>query len=79
MPIKKNRRVAVSKQKTEKGNYQALSELTITHKSTLTIYLKGVGFPLTLVKQIFKNKDESESESESILYLVSSKEELDFE
>jgi hypothetical protein len=75
MPIKKNRRIALSKQEAEKGNYQALSELTITDKSTLTVYLKGVNFPLTLVKQVFKNKDESEG----ILYLVSSKEELDFE
>ncbi|WP_157698896.1 transposase [Bernardetia litoralis] len=65
----------MSKQEAEKGNYQALSELTIADKSTVTVYLKGVDFPLTLVKQVFKNKDESEG----ILYLVSSKEELDFE
>ena len=72
--IKKNRKVALSLEDKKKGHYQALSELITEDKTTQTVYLKGVDFPLTLVKQVFKNKDESEGS----LYLVCSKEGLDF-
>ena len=73
--IKSNRKVALSKEDKQKGNYQALSELITGDKTTQTVYLKNVDFPLILVKQVFKNKDGSEG----CLYLVCSKEGLDFE
>lgn len=68
MPLKRNRKVALSIQDKKNGRYVPVDELSIELHTDLTIYLEGVDFPLKLVKQVFTNADGSIG----ILYLVSS-------
>ena len=68
MPLKTNRKVALSLVDKKQGRYVRVDELAIEPDTVLTIYLEGVAFPLHLVKQIFTNKDGSTG----ILYLVTS-------
>ena len=66
IPLKTNRKVALSLADKENGLYQAVSDLTVEQGSVTTIYVEGVTFPLQLTKCIFKNEDDSEA----VLYLV---------
>jgi DDE superfamily endonuclease len=68
MPIKTNRKIALSKRDKLNGKYVTVSELELKEGVTYKIYLEGVEFPLLLIKQIFKNDDSSQG----VLYLVSS-------
>ena len=68
MPLKSNRKVALSKTDKRIGKYQAVDTLAIKGNAVWEIYLEGVDFPLSLVKQVFVNEDKSTG----ILYLVSS-------
>ena len=68
MPLKSNRKIAVSKTDKLNGCYVQVGELKIKGNATMQIYIEGVMFPLLLIKQVFKNEDGSEG----ILYLVSS-------
>lgn len=67
MPLKTNRLVAVGTQPPAVGEHRPISELVIEPHQTLIVWLKGVSFPLTLVKQVLKDGD---STSE-VRYLVS--------
>jgi Transposase DDE domain len=75
MPLKVNRKIAWTQEAQQKKEYQALSQLNIESGKCYTVYLQGVDCPLTLVKQVFKNKDESTG----YVYLVCSREGLDFQ
>jgi len=68
MPIKTNRKIALSKKDKLNGKYVTVSEFELKEGTTYKIYLEAVEFPLLLIKQIFRNDDGSEG----ILYLVSS-------
>ena len=68
MPLKTNRKVALSLEDKKQGRYVRVGELDIEPDTVLTIYLESVAFPLHLVKQVFTNKDGSTG----ILYLVTS-------
>jgi DDE superfamily endonuclease len=68
MPLKANRKVALSKAEKAGGQYQAVSQLEIPVDATLEVWLEGVEFPLSLTKQVFTNEDGSEG----VLYLVTS-------
>jgi hypothetical protein len=68
MPLKSNRKVALSKEQKAGGQYHAVSQLQLPVDATLEIWLEEVGFPLLLTKQVFTNEDESEG----TLYLVTS-------
>ena len=68
MPIKTNRKVALSKQDKLNGKYVTVSELELKEGTIYKVYIEAVEFPLLLIKQIFRNDDGSEG----ILYLVSS-------
>lgn len=68
MPIKTNRKIALSKKDKLNGKYVTVSELELKEDITYKIYLAQVEFPLLLIKQIFKNDDGSQG----VLYLVSS-------
>jgi hypothetical protein len=68
MPIKTNRKIAMSKKDKLNGKYVTVSELELKEGASYKIYLEAVSFPLLLIKQIFKNDDGSQGE----LYLVSS-------
>lgn len=68
MPLKANRKVALSEQAKRDGQWVRLDQLTLEANRPLEIYLEGVDFPLLLVKQVFTNEDGSTG----IQYLVSS-------
>jgi len=68
MPLKSNRKVALSKRDKLNGNYVTVRELELKKNTTYVIYLEKVRFPVLLLKQVFKNGDGGQG----ILYLVSS-------
>lgn len=68
MPLKSNRKVALSLDHKKNGQYVCVEALTIEPNTAMIIYLEGVDFALRLVKQVFTNGDGSIG----ILYLVSS-------
>jgi hypothetical protein len=68
MPIKSNRKVALSKAQKRAKKYVPVETLDFKNTPLRTIYLEEVACPLLLVKQVFKNEDSSEG----ILYLVTS-------
>ena len=57
MPIKKNRKTAVVNEDGVKGKSAGADEAVFRTDLPTEIYLKGVDFPVFLVKQVFKNKD----------------------
>jgi hypothetical protein len=68
MPLKTNRKVALSLEDKQQGRYVRVDALVIEPNTVLPIYLEGVDFPLHMVKQVFTNADASIG----ILYLVTS-------
>jgi len=67
MPIKANRKVALSRADKRSGTYVTVESLFPTRaKCRLRIYVQGIDFPLTLVRRVFKNEDGSHG----ALYLV---------
>jgi DDE superfamily endonuclease len=75
MPLKLNRKVALSASQKQQGRYQAVQTLALSQNTLLEIYLEGVDFPLTLIKQVFTNEDGSTG----ILYLVTSDRTLSYD
>jgi len=75
MPLKANRKVALSEQAKRDGQWVRIDSLTFEPNTTQEIYLESVDFPLLLLKQVFANEDGSTG----ILYLVSSDMSLTFE
>jgi len=72
MPLKTNRKIALSLEDKKQGQYVRIDSLVLEAGTRMTIYLEGVDFPLRLVKQVFTNEDGSIG----ILYLVTSDLEL---
>jgi hypothetical protein len=68
MPLKANRKVALSEQAKRDGQWIRLDQLTLEANTPVEIYLERVDFPLLLLKQVFANEDGSTG----IQYLVSS-------
>ena len=75
MPLKTNRKLALSLEDKKNGRYVSLDELNIEPNTEMMIYLETVDFALKLVKQVFTNADGSSG----ILYLVSSDLELTYD
>lgn len=75
MPLKSNRKVALSRPEKERGQYMAVSDLALPADVTREVWLEEVGFPLLLTKQVFTNEDGSQG----TLYLVTSDLTLDFD
>jgi len=67
MPLKENRKVALSLEDKQRGQYKAVSHLDLPAETPIQVWLEAVEFPLHLVKQVFTNEDSSVG----ILYLVS--------
>jgi hypothetical protein len=59
MPLKTNRKVALSLTDRKNGRYVRVDTLTLEPNTVRDIYLEGVDFPLRLVKQVFVNEDGS--------------------
>src|SRR5436305_4473762 len=74
MPIKTNRKVALSLEDKKAGDYEQVGSLKLEPNTTRWVYLEQVPFALLLCKQVFKNEDGSEG----VLYLVSSDPTLDY-
>ncbi len=68
MPLKANRKLAVSLSAKQEGRYQQVETLEIEPMKPVTIFLEGIEFSLLLIKKVFANEDGSTG----ILYLVTS-------
>jgi len=68
MPLKANRKVAVSLADKQAGRYVRVDTLALELKTVREVHLEKVDFPLLLVKQVFENEDGSVG----IQYLVTS-------
>ena len=68
MPLKSNRKVALSATDKQHGRYVSVASLPLEAGVVQIVYLEGVDFPLALCKQVFANEDGSSG----IQYLVSS-------
>lgn len=68
MPLKANRKVAVSLADKQQGRWHRVETLELEPNTGQEVYLEQVDFPLLLVKQVFANEDGSTG----VLYLVAS-------
>jgi hypothetical protein len=76
MPIKTNRKVALSLERKKHGEYEQVASVELELGTVVEVYVEQVESPLLLVKQVFKNEEDG---SEGVLYLVSSDMTLDYE
>ena len=65
--VKSNRTVALSKNDKLRGKFQKVSTLDMKDGQSIKAWLKGIEFPVTLIKKIFTNEDGSTG----TLYIVS--------
>ena len=70
MPLKNNRKVALSEEKLAAGEFVKIKDLELGEG--MLVWLKGVNFPVRLIRQVFKDEDGSTI----VLHLVSSDIEL---
>jgi hypothetical protein len=75
-PIKSNRKIALTKEDKDKGNYVNISNVDIEACSSRLIYLEGYKNPINLIKQVVKNGDDDKS---VYLYLISNDITLNFQ
>jgi len=68
MPLKTNRKVALSLADKQQGRYVRVDTVDLEPNAVREVYLEGMDFPLLLVKPVFVNGDGSTG----VLYLVSS-------
>jgi hypothetical protein len=68
MPLKDHRKIALSQEDKAQGRYAKLEAVNLEENDKKEIYLEGVEFPLSLIKQVFVNEDDSIG----VLYLVTS-------
>ena len=68
MPLKSNRKIALSVADKRQGRYVKLNTLDLQPDTVREIYREGVEFPLLFVKQLFVNGDGSTG----VVYLVTS-------
>ena len=73
--MKNNRLVALSLEDKMQGNFIAVSNIKFESQEPRQVYVKGLDFPVNLVKQIFINKDRSTAEQ----YLICNDIELNYE
>ena len=65
--LKSNRTVALSYNEKIRGKFQKVGTLDMGDSQSRIVWLKGSSFPITLVKKIFKNEDDTVG----VLYLAS--------
>ena len=76
MPLKTNRKVALSLEAKQRGEYEQVGSVELEPGTVREVYVEQVEFPLLLVKQVFNNEEDG---SEGVSYLVSSDPTLDYE
>ena len=52
MPLKENRKIALSQKDKAQGKYVKLEAVNLEENDKKEIYLEGVEFPLSLIKQV---------------------------
>ena len=57
MPLKANRKVALSLLDHQQGRYQSIESLALKDSQFLVVWLEDVAFPLHLTRQVFKDGD----------------------
>ena len=60
LPLKSNRKVALSEEDKKRGQWTTLSSLCFDTDATVTLYLEGVPFPVLLSRQVGKTHPVSE-------------------
>lgn len=75
MPLKDNRKLALSLEDKQQGRYRAVSTLELPSGVTRQIWLEAVDFPLLITKEVFTNEDGSTGTR----YLVTSDLTLDYD
>jgi len=75
-PIKSNRKIAISVEDRNKGNYVNISSVDIEACSSRLIYLEGYKDPINLIKQVVKNGNDDKS---VYLYLITNDITLNFQ
>ena len=75
MPLKANRKVALSLADKLAGRYARVDTLDLEPNAVQAVYLEGVDFPVLLIKQVFVNDDGSLG----IQYLVTSETTLSYD
>lgn len=73
--VKSDRPVAMSMEEKLAGKFKRVDEQSIETNQTVTVYLRGLDFPVLLVKQIFTNKDGSHG----VLYAVTNNLQLTYQ
>lgn len=73
--IKRNRHSAKSKEDKLAGRWTYIQDLGLAENSQQTVWLKGIKFPLKLLRQVFTNEDGSKGER----YLITNDLKLDFD
>lgn len=68
MPLKSNRKVALSRAAKKRGEYVSIESLTLEEHATTRVYLSEVDFAVLLSKVVFKNGDGTRG----VLYLATS-------
>ena len=72
--LKSNRLAALSFEDKLEGKFVPIDSLPLNVDSLISVYIKGLDFPVSLVKQFFTNKDDSEG----VLYLACSDSSSDY-
>ena len=72
--LKSNRLAALSFEDKLEGKFVPIDSLPLNEDSLISVYIKGLDFPVSLVKQVFTNKDDSEG----VLYLACSDSSSDY-
>lgn len=62
MPIKVNRKAALSQVDHQQGRYQSIESLALEESQLLVVWSKNVTFPLHLTRQVFKGGDTTQAE-----------------
>jgi len=75
MPLKENRKVALSSAEKQLGQYVTVNTLELAEGATRQLWLEEVDFPLSVTKEVFTNEDGSRG----VRYLVSSDLTLSFD
>ena len=66
MGLKANRSIAMTLEDKQQGCYEKLGSMSLEDNMPKTVYLKGVSFPVQVMKKVFTNEDGSKG----VLYLV---------
>ena len=57
LPLKSNRRVALSQEDRQNGRWKSLSSLELPVGTLTTLYLEGVAFPVLVGREVFTHED----------------------